>query len=86
MSEPSDPLTNKVNYGEESRKFRRTVYSADDWVRHRDPDRFFRNLSTIFQSGIVVQLVKEVSAVTAVALIADLWNLGLIDGFTDFAG
>ena len=44
-----DPLnlveTNgEIPYGEESRKFRRTVYSHEDWVKHRSPDRFFKNI------------------------------------------
>ena len=39
-------------YGEESRKFRRTVYTHDDWVKHRSPDRFFTNLLTTTTSGI----------------------------------
>lgn len=80
------PLRDRENYGEKSRKYRRTVYTADDWIKHRDPDRFFRNLSTIFQSGIVVQLVNEVSAVTLVSMIVCAWNLAFIDGYSDIQG
>ena len=36
-----------ISYGEASRKFRRTVYTADDWVRHRSPDRFFRYIFSV---------------------------------------
>jgi hypothetical protein len=41
-----------IKYGEESRKFRRTVYTHDDWERHRSPDRFVRNLVSIVASGV----------------------------------
>ena len=41
-----------ILYGEASRKFRRTVYSHDDWERHRSPDRFIRNLASITTSGV----------------------------------
>jgi len=80
------PLTGNQSYGEQSRKYRRTVYTSDDWVKHRDPDRFFRNLKSIFESGIIVQLVNEVAAVTAVAMLADVWNCALVDGYMDLAG
>lgn len=86
---PSDvtrPLKGREAYGEQSRKFRRTVYSADDWVKHRDPDRFFRNLSTIFDSGIVAQLVNEVAAVTTISMLVCAWNLALVDGYLDLSG
>jgi hypothetical protein len=42
----------EIPYGEESRQFRRTVYSHDDWVKHRSPDRFWNNLKTTTKSGI----------------------------------
>lgn len=41
-----------IKYGEESRKFRRTVYTHEDWERHRSPDRFIRNLNSIMASGV----------------------------------
>jgi hypothetical protein len=41
-----------IKYGEESRKFRRTVYTHDDWERHRSPDRFVRNLASVMASGV----------------------------------
>lgn len=41
-----------VPYGEDSRKYRRTVYSHDDWVKHRSPDRFWNTLATTTKSGI----------------------------------
>lgn len=41
-----------IPYGETSRQYRRTVYTHDDWVKHRSPDRFLRNLASIPASGI----------------------------------
>ena len=76
----------KLTYGEESRPYRRTVYTPDDWVKHRDPDRFFRDLLTTFDSGVVVQITKEVSVVTTIALTALLWNAFAVDGYCDLEG
>lgn len=75
-----------LNYGEESRRHRRTVYGSDDWVKHRDPNRFFRNLSTIFDSGVVVQLLNEVTTVTAIAVFVVLWNTLAVLGYVDLSG
>jgi putative membrane protein len=71
--------------GEGSRKYRRTVYTHDDWVRHRSPDRFGNNLSTLFNSGIYKQVANEVFATTAVATFVFLWNM-IAGGYTDLAG
>lgn len=76
----------KLTYGEESRVYRRTVYKPEDWVKHRDPNRFFKNLGNFFDSGVVVQLFKEVSAITTIALFAVVWNTLAIDGFDDIEG
>jgi putative membrane protein len=73
------------NYGEESRKYRRTVYTHEDWVRHRSSDRFLRNLKTTFSSGIYKNLFKEVLATTSVATSVVLWNCVFGD-YQDFAG
>lgn len=74
-----------ISYGESSRKFRRTVYSHDDWVRHRDPDRFFRYITSIPTSGIYRNLQREVWAVVGVTLLVMIYN-GLITGYQDAAG
>jgi putative membrane protein len=79
----SDPL--RGVYGEESRKFRRTVYTHDDWVKHRSSDRFVKNLSSLTSSGIYKSLAKEVVATTAVATFVVFYNC-LVGGFTDFSG
>jgi hypothetical protein len=62
-------------YGEESRQFRRTVYTHEDWVRHRSPDRFNRNLASFTSSGIYKSLFKEVVATTTVASFVVVWNM-----------
>ena len=62
-------------YGENSRQYRRTVYTHEDWVRHRSSDRFARNLSTFFSSSIYRSLFKEVTATTAVATAVVIWNM-----------
>jgi putative membrane protein len=49
---PPDTATKDIPYGEISRQFRRTVYTHDDWVKHRSPNRFIKNLATIFNSGV----------------------------------
>ena len=49
---PPDTATKDIPYGENSRKFRRTVYTHEDWVKHRSSDRFIKNLFSIVNSGI----------------------------------
>ena len=49
---PPDTATKDIPYGETSRQFRRTVYNHEDWVKHRSPNRFAKNLFTIVSSGI----------------------------------
>jgi len=62
-------------YGEESRAYRRTVYTHDDWVRHRSSDRFFRNLGSFATSGIYKSLFKEVIATATIASFVVVWNM-----------
>ena len=74
------------NYGEESRKYRRSYFTAADWVRSRRPDRFVGNLSTIYKSGLIRQLGFELPFITMASVFIVLWNDFLIEGFTDFSG
>ena len=60
--------------GEESRQYRRTVYSHDDWVKHRSPDRFIFYLRAILSSGVYKNLAREVTTATAIATFVCLWN------------
>ena len=75
----------KVVYGEESRKYRRTVYTHKEWVEHRSADRFLKNLSTLPTSGIYKNLAKEVVATTLVATCVVVYNC-IVGGYTDFDG
>jgi len=86
MGPPADPsLPMTEQYGEGSRKYRRTVYNHDLWVKHRSPDRFFSNLRTLVNSGIYKQVGKEVAATVGVASFVCLWN-ALVGGYQGFDG
>ena len=74
-----------LSYGEESRKYRRTVYTHDDWVKHRSSDRIFRYTFAIFSSGIYKNIGAEISTVTAIAAFTVLWN-AMAGTYTDFSG
>jgi putative membrane protein len=63
-----------VHYGEASRKYRRTVFTHQDWIEHRSSDRLLENLSSIPISGIVRQLFEEISLVAAIATALVVWN------------
>jgi hypothetical protein len=71
--------------GEEQRKFRRTVYTHDDWRKHRSQDRFVYYLAAIFKSGVYKNLGREVGLVTLVAVFVCVYN-GLVGGYSDFSG
>ncbi len=81
--DPSAPITEL--YGEGSRKYRRTVYNHDLWVKHRSSDRFVNNLKTLFNSGIYKQIGNEVALTVFVAIFVWGWNL-LVGGYQDLAG
>ncbi|KAL7538924.1 hypothetical protein ACHAXR_009602 [Thalassiosira sp. AJA248-18] len=81
--DPSAPMTEL--YGEGSRKYRRTVYTHDQWVKHRSSDRFLNNLGTLFNSGIYKQIGNEVFATTSVAAFVWGWNM-LVGGYQDLGG
>jgi predicted membrane chloride channel (bestrophin family) len=74
-----------ISYGEESRKYRRTIYTHDDWVRHRASDRFVRNLNSLRVSGVYKNISKEVASTTAIAAAIVLYNM-LTAEYTDFSG
>jgi putative membrane protein len=71
--------TGKVPYGEQSRKYRRTVFSHDDWVDHRSSSsRILSNLQKMLVSGVVRQLRPQVAVVSGVAAFVLIWNLGVV--------
>jgi hypothetical protein len=74
-----------ISYGENSRKFRRTVYTHEDWVRHRSPDRFFRYIASVPTSGIYKNLARELCFLTAITAVVVFYN-GLITGYQDING
>ena len=82
---PSLPPIKDISYGEESRKYRRTVYTHDDWRKHRNPDRFLYYIVSFLSSGVYKNVGREVAFTTAIAAVVCLWN-GLIGGFTDLDG
>lgn len=75
----------KDSFGEGSRQFRRTVYSHDDWVKHRSSDRFVRNLASFTNSGVYANLAKEVIATTTVSAFVVVWN-AIFGDYQDLLG
>ena len=77
-------LTN-VPSGEDQRKLRRTVYTHDDWKRHRNQDRFIVYLAAIFKSGVYKNLAGEVILATSIAAFVCFYN-ALVGEWVDFGG
>mmetsp|Transcript_62773 Transcript_62773/g.107781 ORF Transcript_62773/g.107781 Transcript_62773/m.107781 type:complete len:404 (-) Transcript_62773:329-1540(-) len=73
-----------VPYGEESRQYRRTVYTQDDWLKHRSSTRLWKNLRGTFTSGVVRSLIFEVSMVSGIALLIVAVNC-VLGGFLDLS-
>jgi predicted membrane chloride channel (bestrophin family) len=83
---PPEPSSSTIkSYGEESRKYRRTVYNHNDWIEHRRSDRFIHCLGSIFTSGVYKSLAREVSATTGIAALLCLYNAA-VGGYLDFMG
>ncbi|KAL7481271.1 hypothetical protein ACHAW6_006947 [Cyclotella cf. meneghiniana] len=85
MGPPKSNVALAETYGEGSRKYRRTVYTHAEWVKHRSSDRFFGNIATMVNSGVYKSLAKEVLATTAVATFIVVWN-AIAGGYTDLEG
>mmetsp|Transcript_18989 Transcript_18989/g.28947 ORF Transcript_18989/g.28947 Transcript_18989/m.28947 type:complete len:421 (+) Transcript_18989:112-1374(+) len=85
MGPPSPESLLTETYGEGSRKYRRTVYTHNEWVKHRSSDRFIRNISSMYNSGVYKSLGREVFATTAIATFLVVFN-ALTGGYTDFDG
>ena len=75
----------KNTYGEISRQYRRTVYTHEEWVKHRSSNRFARNLSSIPESGIFQNISREVLATTTVAAFVVGWN-AVFGDYQDLSG
>eukprot|EP00429_Kryptoperidinium_foliaceum_P043395 CAMPEP_0176117734 /NCGR_PEP_ID=MMETSP0120_2-20121206/59152_1 /TAXON_ID=160619 /ORGANISM="Kryptoperidinium foliaceum, Strain CCMP 1326" /LENGTH=317 /DNA_ID=CAMNT_0017452037 /DNA_START=12 /DNA_END=962 /DNA_ORIENTATION=- len=64
----------RVPYGEQSRKYRRTVFKYSDWVEHRESSgKVVENLRLML-SGVVRQLWPQVTLVMQVAITVLVWN------------
>ena len=61
-------LTGTVS-AEDQRKFRRTVYTHDDWKKHRRQERFVIYLQAIIKDGAYKNLAGEVTLTTLIALV-----------------
>jgi len=64
----------KVPYGESSRKFRRTIFTYSDWVKHRSNVSTIWTLRDVFYSGVVRELIGNTLTVTASGILLILWN------------
>jgi hypothetical protein len=73
LAPPKLTKPKQIGYGESSRKFRRTVYTHDDWARHRSPDRFLRNLVSITSSGKSTK-----GSYTSVVFWRAFWRLSVV--------
>ena len=74
-----------VPYGDEQRAFRRTVYTHDDWKKHRNQNRFVVYLAAIFKSGVYKNISGEVLLATGIAAFVCFYNM-LVGGYVDLAG
>lgn len=74
------------SYGEKSRKYRRSYFTADDWVRSRRSDRLVDNIKTTLVSGLIRQLDFELPFMLFSAMFIDMWNTFLVAGYDDFYG
>lgn len=80
-----EKLKSNLPSGEGQRKFRRTVYTHDDWRKHRNQDRFLYYLLAIFKSGVYKNLFREVALTSTVASFVVVYNM-LAGGYTDLGG
>mmetsp|Transcript_111361 Transcript_111361/g.319955 ORF Transcript_111361/g.319955 Transcript_111361/m.319955 type:complete len:421 (+) Transcript_111361:56-1318(+) len=70
---------------EVARRFRRTVYTHDDWKKHRQQDRFLIYLGSMFKSGVYENSRNEILLTTAIATFVVVYN-ALRGGYTDISG
>mmetsp|Transcript_16643 Transcript_16643/g.21595 ORF Transcript_16643/g.21595 Transcript_16643/m.21595 type:complete len:409 (-) Transcript_16643:329-1555(-) len=85
--EESRPMT-LDEYKESTRERRRTVFGHDNWRKHRESKRHYRNMKNIFVSDIIGTIRNEVLAVGAVATAIYIYNdvicSGALDQFVGF--
>jgi len=61
------------HYKEADRMYRRPVFGANDWKKHRSSGRITYNLSNLFSSRIFRMVVSEVLLVALMALLATVY-------------
>lgn len=83
--EDDDNRAELISSPERARKFRRTVYTHDDWKMHRQQDRFLIYLGSMFRSGVYENSKREILFTTAIAAFVVVYN-GLRGGYTDISG
>ncbi|KAJ8607071.1 hypothetical protein CTAYLR_009894 [Chrysophaeum taylorii] len=68
LASPARQLFDRFDdYKEASRAFRRTVYGAENWRKHRSTKRYFRAILTAIQSGVLRGLALELVLLGIVA-------------------
>jgi len=75
----------EMEYAEDSRKYRRTVYMHNEWLQHRSPNRFIKNMLTIGKSGVGSNLGAELGFITGVSFFVVLINM-LLFQYQDLSG
>jgi len=60
---------------EDSRKLRRTVYTTNDWKRHRSSDRYFKELKNMHKSIVIRGLLKQSIWVALFSTFIVIYNL-----------
>ncbi len=74
------------NYGEKARVYRRDVFTSNDWIRYRRPDRFVDHLLNVYSSGLLRQLSFEISVLAVLSSFVVFYNDLFAEGFVDFSG
>jgi len=69
-----DVMADTDKYIEMDRTSKRPVFGYPEWKRHRNSDRFTRNLGNLFNSQTIRANWQEVAACTLIALAVVLWN------------
>lgn len=68
-----------------ARKYRRTVYTHDDWKKHRQEDRFVIYLQSMLKSGVYENAKNEIAVYTFIAGFVVVYN-ALVGGYTGLGG
>jgi predicted membrane chloride channel (bestrophin family) len=70
---------------EKDRPNRRTVFMHKEWVNHRDSDRTWKNMKTLYDSSVFKAVSKEVTLITSMAVFVVVLNM-IVVGYQDFGG